>query len=51
VIQIDPLPLSDAFKSVPVDDAEDDDDDKTTEMDTVDKNQKELEFEPWEMRK
>jgi hypothetical protein len=49
VIKFDPLPLSEAFKSVPVDD--DKDDDKTWEMDTVDKIQKELEFEPWEMRK
>jgi hypothetical protein len=51
VIKFDQLPLSEAFKSVPVDDAEDEDDDKTWEMDTVDKIQKELEFEPWEMRK
>jgi hypothetical protein len=49
-IKFNPLPLSEAFKSVPSND-EDDDDDKTASMDTVDKQHPKGDFWGWEMRK
>jgi hypothetical protein len=47
-IEFDPLPLTQAFKTVPSND--DEDDDKTVEMDEDDK-QRQADFQHWEMRK